>query len=69
MANPFKKITKNAEDSKSQLHDSGQRKQTGVASKSCATCGAPRPKDTNLVRCDYCKTSFMENVTSFKSDS
>ncbi|MFD2589121.1 hypothetical protein ACFSQJ_19510 [Croceitalea marina] len=69
MSNPFKKITKNAEESKSQMHSQGQRTETGAASKSCSTCGAPRPKNTNLVKCDYCKTSFMENVSSFNADS
>lgn len=31
----------------------------GAATKKCATCGAPRPVDTNLSQCDYCGGNFF----------
>lgn len=69
MSNPFKKITTNAETSKSDLHSRGQQTETRTSSESCKTCGAPRPKKTNLVTCDYCRQPFMANVDFFKEDS
>lgn len=69
MSNPFKKITTNAENSKGQMYAESIRTETSVVSKRCESCGAPRPKNSNLVKCDYCKTPFMENVQNFKADS
>lgn len=69
MSNPFKKITINAETSKGKTHTQGIRTETLVVSKSCDSCGAPRPKNSNLVKCDYCKTPFMKQVKHFKADS
>ena len=57
MSNPFKKITKNAEKTKKKW-DSIKETST-VNSKQCETCGASRPKKTNLTTCDYCGTRFM----------
>jgi len=69
MSNPFKKITKNSVASRNAINEKGQVKTTKVASVCCETCGAPRPKDTNLVVCDYCRQPFMAAVKNFKADS
>lgn len=68
MANPFQKITKKSEETKSELYKKGISKKTKTSTRSCDSCGAPRPKKSNLVRCDYCKTVFMENVKNFEAD-
>ena len=57
MGNPFKKITTNSEQTKKQW-DSVKETST-VASKQCYSCGAPRPKNTNLTICGYCGSKFM----------
>lgn len=69
MTNPFKKITTNAETTKGKSQYQQQRFDTVVDTKTCFSCGAPRPKNTNLVQCDYCRTRFMDDVGEFKSDS
>lgn len=68
MSNPFKKITNDAETSKGKMYNHKERTETSVFSNCCESCGAPRPKNSNLVKCDYCKTPFMENVQNFKAD-
>jgi len=57
MANPFEKIIKNSEKTKKQWDS--EKKDSTVDAKQCNTCGAPRPKKTNLTTCDYCGTRFM----------
>lgn len=57
MANPFKKITDNAEKTKKEWDSVKER--SSVNAKQCETCGAPRPKKTNLTTCNYCGTIFM----------
>ena len=69
MANPFKKITKKSEDTKSDLYQKGVTTETKTSARCCDCCGAPRPKNTNLAHCDYCKQVFMENVENFKADN
>jgi len=69
MTNPFKKITSNAETSKSKSYAQAEQTETRVTTKTCGTCGAPRPKKTNLVKCDYCQQPFMVGVQNFKADS
>ena len=69
MSNPFKKITTNAVTSRSEINTRDQKIETTVASICCDGCGAPRPKNSNLVTCDYCRKPFMENVKNFKADS
>jgi hypothetical protein len=69
MSNPFKKIVTNAQTSKNTMYKEDEQKQTIVTTKSCGTCGAPRPKKSNLVKCAYCRQAFMINVQNFKSDS
>lgn len=69
MANPFKKITKKSEDTKSNLYSKGITTETTTSTRSCEACGAPRPKKSDLGRCDYCKQTFMENVKDFKADA
>ena len=69
MSNPFKKITANSQNSKSSLYSSGEK---GIATSytlACLNCGAPRPKNSNLATCDYCKSPFMNTNTVVKSDS
>jgi hypothetical protein len=68
MSNPFKKITKKSEDTKSELYQKGITTKTSTTTRCCDSCGAPRPKKSNLTRCDYCKQTFMENVGDFKAD-
>lgn len=58
MANPFKKTTKNANESK-KIYGS-ERENSETKSKKCKGCGAARPSDTNLTTCDYCGYKFMD---------
>jgi DNA-directed RNA polymerase subunit RPC12/RpoP len=66
MANPFKKITKNAIDSKK---DWGGNKTSKTKTRKCEGCGAARPKDTNLITCDYCGFHFMTIDNEIKPDN
>ena len=65
MSNPFKKITKNAIDSKK---DWGGHKTSKTETRKCENCGAARPKETNLTTCDYCGFKFMTINTVIKTD-
>jgi len=57
MANPFKKTTKNATESKKVYGT--ERAASETETKKCKGCGAARPADTNLTICDYCGYKFM----------
>lgn len=69
MLNPFKKITANSENTKSSLYSSEAKSVVASYALACTSCGAPRPKNSNLATCDYCKSPFMLNNTIIKSDS
>jgi len=69
MSNPFKKIAKNAESTKSETQWKGSKKNATVKSTTCQQCGAPRPKNTDLTTCDYCKFKFMDIDVVIKSDN
>lgn len=58
MANPFKKTTKNANDTQKKWDD--ERAESKSDTRRCENCGAARPSDTNLTTCDYCGFKFME---------
>jgi len=65
MANPFKKIVKNANETTKEW----DRKETSeTSSRKCENCGAARPKDTNLTTCDYCGFQFMTIEEQIKTD-
>ncbi len=66
MSNPFKKIVKNATETKKIWGD--ERKESKTDSRKCEGCGAARPKDTNLTTCDYCGFKFMTIDTVIKTD-
>ncbi|SMC65334.1 hypothetical protein [Cellulophaga tyrosinoxydans] len=68
MSNPFKKITTNAQNTKSTLYASEEKTASSYA-LACASCGAPRPKKSNLATCDYCKAPFMNTNTVINADS
>jgi len=57
MANPFKKITNNA--NKSKKNWGNERAESETETRKCPNCGAARPADTNLTTCDYCGHKFM----------
>ncbi|WP_299099100.1 hypothetical protein [uncultured Winogradskyella sp.] len=69
MSNPFKKITSNAAQSKNSMYNTEAHNETTVSTRDCDTCGAPRPKKSDLTICSYCKTSFMDIGTVIKSDN
>lgn len=69
MSNPFKKITANSQNSKTSLYSSGEKIAATSYTLACATCGAPRPKKSNLATCDYCKSPFMNTNTVINADS
>lgn len=68
MSNPFKKIASNAEVTKNKNLNKDFKTSSNVNSRTCEQCGAPRPKDTNLVECDYCGFKFMNINVTIKSD-
>lgn len=57
MANPFKKITNNANTTKKVYGT--ERTHSKTKTRKCEGCGAARPSDTNLTTCDYCGFKFM----------
>ncbi|NPA67012.1 MAG: hypothetical protein GXO50_00215 [Chlorobi bacterium] len=63
MANPFKKITDNANKNKTEYK---KREQSEVKTRKCPNCGAARPEDTNLTICDYCGYKFMNIDTEIR---
>ncbi len=66
MANPFKKIAKNANESQK---DWGRKETSETNTRKCEGCGAARPKDTNLTTCDYCGFKFMTIDNEIKTDN
>ena len=63
--NPFKKITTTANATQKKW----ERNETSEAnSRNCESCGAARPKDTNLTTCDYCGFRFMTIDEKIKTD-
>lgn len=66
MANPFKKITDNA--NKTQKVYGEKRNTSETKTRKCEGCGAARPKDTNLTTCDYCGFKFMTIDNEIKTD-
>lgn len=66
MSNPFKKTTKNANESKKVWQ--GESATSSTTSRKCEGCGAARPKDTNLTTCDYCDFKFMTIDEEIKID-
>ncbi|WCM41257.1 hypothetical protein MG290_09835 [Flavobacterium sp. CBA20B-1] len=66
MKNLFSKIANTAKDSKKEYGT--EKKESKTDTKRCETCGAARPKDTNLVICDYCGTPFMNIDVNIKAD-
>lgn len=69
MSNPFKKIADNAKNTKNVQQHIGVKTVTSSYAMACETCGAPRPKNTNLSICDYCRSPFMQINYTIKSDS
>lgn len=69
MSNPFKKISKNAEQSKNSMYTHEIRTDAKVSTRQCNSCGAPRPKNTDLTSCNYCNTSFMDIDETINSDT
>lgn len=67
MANPFKKIIKNTEES-SQAYKRGSKTTSEIKTRMCENCKAPRPADTNLTTCDYCGFKFMNIDQEIKTD-
>lgn len=67
MSNPFKKITKNSEETKMKWE--GVKTGSKISTTACKCCGAPRPKNTDLTNCDYCGFKFMDIDTKIKSDT
>lgn len=57
MSNPFKKIIKRANETQKRFES--DNKEANVATTACSSCGAPRPKRTNLTTCSYCGFKFM----------
>ena len=58
MANPFKKITTNANNTQKKYGTENETSKTNT--RKCKGCGAARPADTNLTTCDYCGFKFMD---------
>jgi len=67
MANPFKKITNNANKTKKVYGT--ERETSETKTRKCPNCGAARPVDTNLTTCDYCGFEFMDIKDEIKIDN
>ncbi len=68
MSNPFKKIIKNTEESKP-TYKEGIKTSSGIKTRTCPNCKAPRPVNTNLATCDYCGFQFMDVDVEIKADN
>jgi hypothetical protein len=68
VSNPFKKIVQNVKVSKTTMFDDDIKHQANVETKTCKSCGAPRPINTNLVHCNYCRTPFMNIDANIKAE-
>lgn len=66
MSNPFKKIVKNSNETKKDWGN--EQKESSTSSRKCESCGAARPKETNLTTCDYCGFKFMTINEKIKTD-
>ncbi len=58
MSNPFKKITKTADESK-KVWDSTLTT-SAVETRDCENCGSARPSDSDLRNCAYCGFQYMD---------
>ena len=64
--NPFSKYTKIAKETKKDWQE--HKEDSNNYTRKCENCGAARPKDTNLIKCDYCGFIFMEINIQIKKD-
>lgn len=55
--NPFKKISDNAKATAKKYDN--ECSDSSVSARTCPKCGAPRPINTNIASCSYCKYNFM----------
>lgn len=69
MSNPFKKIASNAKETKNKKQWEGSKTNAAIATKTCGSCGAPRPKRSDLRVCAYCGLTYMDVDTAIKTDS
>lgn len=60
MKNPFDKIKKKTDETALKWET---KENSSIETKTCKTCGAPRPKNTNIVICDFCGNNFMNMNT------
>jgi len=65
--NPFKKIIINSIETKP-VYD-GVQIDASIESKTCKSCGAPRPNKSNLATCAFCGTKFMDIDAQITSDT
>jgi Zn finger protein HypA/HybF involved in hydrogenase expression len=63
MPNPFKKISKTAQETQTQFQVQENSKNISIK---CKNCGAARPTNTNLTTCDYCGHKFMDINTEIR---
>ncbi len=59
MSNPFKKISENAKKTKAEKQWKNAKDSSEIGAITCRNCGAPRPKDTDIRKCEYCGYEFM----------
>lgn len=57
MTNPFKKTANTAKETAKKWES--KKEEASLHSRSCASCGAARPVNTNLANCAYCGYQFM----------
>ncbi len=58
MSNPFRKIADISKDTAKKWEST--RDASGVETRTCGQCGAPRPVNTNIAACTYCGFTFMD---------
>ncbi len=66
MPNPFKKIAKNAKETKAKKQWEGVKEESDTITRSCDSCGAPRPKNTDIRNCAYCGFQFLQIENEIK---
>lgn len=64
--NPFKKIIDKSNDTQKKWE--AANKDGAVVTKACTSCGAPRPKKTDLTTCAFCGFKFMTIDIEIKNE-
>src|SRR5579871_924608 len=67
MSNPFKKISTVSKETAKKY--ASEKNDSEVITQKCPQCGAPRPVNTNIAFCSYCRFQFMNIDVTIKREN